>query len=53
MTGMTYAGYADAQSGRHLALAVMVGDVPLSGVEDLFASAADLGALFGARQQSY
>lgn len=51
ITGLTHVGYIDAKSGRRLVHAVMLRDVPLAGIEDLFATEDDLGAIEAIIQQ--
>ena len=53
ITGLTIVGYADAKSGRRLTIAVMVRDVAVSSVADIFAVDADQGAIALAIQQGY
>lgn len=51
ITGLTHVGYIDTKSGRRLVHAVMLRDVPLAGIEDLFATEDDLGAIEAIIQQ--
>ncbi len=57
LTGRTLVGYVEAESGRQLVIAIMVGGVPVTSVENLFSTletaTEDQGALAAAIQQGY
>jgi D-alanyl-D-alanine carboxypeptidase/D-alanyl-D-alanine-endopeptidase (penicillin-binding protein 4) len=53
VTGVTLVGYAEAKSGRPLAFAIMVWDVPVASPEDLATVGADQGTIAAAVQQGY
>lgn len=57
LTGRTVVGYVEAESGRQLVIAVMVGGVPVSSVANLFSTLEtvtnDQGALAAEIQQAY
>jgi D-alanyl-D-alanine carboxypeptidase/D-alanyl-D-alanine-endopeptidase (penicillin-binding protein 4) len=53
VTGRTMIGYADAASGREIIISVMVRDVPVTSLDDLFAVIDDAAAIAVAMQQAY
>lgn len=53
LLGQTLVGYISAESGRQLAFALMVNDVPLEGFEDILAIFNDQGTMAAALQQAY
>jgi D-alanyl-D-alanine carboxypeptidase/D-alanyl-D-alanine-endopeptidase (penicillin-binding protein 4) len=52
-TAVTMVGYVDTAAGRQLAFAILLRDLPFSGLDDFMAARNDLAAIAAALQQTY